>query len=43
VLHTFRSHTAEITALAFSTDGKQLASGSYDGSVLVWDLSAIGK
>ena len=30
-------HAARITALAWSPDGKRLASGSLDGSVIVWD------
>jgi WD40 repeat protein len=42
-LHTFKGHTGMVSALRFSADGKQLASGSYDGTVLVWDLAAIGK
>ena len=28
----------QITALAFSPDGQTLASGSEDGSMMVWDL-----
>jgi WD40 repeat protein len=30
-----------VTALAFSRDGRTLASGSYDGAILLWDV--IGK
>ena len=30
-------HAARITALAWSPDGKRLASGSLDGSVIAWD------
>jgi len=30
-------HAARITALAWSPDGKRLASGSLDGSLIVWD------
>jgi WD40 repeat protein len=33
-------HQAEVTTLAFASDGKTLASGSRDTSVLIWDLSA---
>ena len=42
-LHKFRGHTGPVIALAFSEDGKLLASGSHDASVLVWDLGAMGK
>lgn len=31
-------HTAKVTTLAFSDDGRWLASGSADTTVLVWDL-----
>lgn len=37
--HTFSGHAAAISCLAFSTDGKTLATGSYDTTVLLWDLS----
>lgn len=36
------AHWSEITAHAFSSDGKLLASGSYDHTVRVWDV-ATGK
>ena len=35
---TFWGHTREIQALAFSPDGALLASGSYDGTILLWDV-----
>src|SRR5262249_6517433 len=38
----FLGHTADVTALAFSADGKLLASGSKDKSVGLWDV-ATGK
>ena len=31
------SHTAPITSLEWSPDGQFLATGSYDGSVLIWE------
>lgn len=34
----FTGHAGEITALAFSDDGRLLASGSADTTVLVWDV-----
>lgn len=32
-------HSAPITHVAFRSDGRRLATSSYDGSVLVWDVS----
>lgn len=35
----FTGHTGAVTALAFSDDGRLLASGSADTTTLVWDVS----
>ncbi len=37
-IHTFWGHTTDVQDLAFSPDGKYLASSSYDGTILLWDM-----
>ncbi|MDE0469892.1 MAG: T9SS type A sorting domain-containing protein [Candidatus Poribacteria bacterium] len=37
--HTLTAHTGSVESLAFSPDGSVLASGSADGSVLLWELT----
>jgi WD40 repeat protein len=36
---TFQGHRGEIRSLAFSSNGRRLASASTDGTVLLWDLA----
>jgi RNA polymerase sigma factor (sigma-70 family) len=38
MVRVFDGHAAPISALVFSTDGARLASGSEDGTAVVWDL-----
>lgn len=38
-LTTFWGHPTDVQALAFSPDNKLLASASYEGSLLLWDLT----
>jgi WD40 repeat protein len=40
-LHTFIGHAGPVTTLRFSADGKHLASGAEDTSVLLWDLTEL--
>ena len=37
-IHTFWGHSTDVQDIAFSPDGTLLASGSYDGTVLIWDV-----
>ncbi len=36
---TLTGHTREIRSVAFSADGKTLATGSRDGSIILWDVA----
>src|SRR5262245_27949399 len=37
---TLKGHKNSITCLAFSKDGKLLASGAKDGTAIIWDVKA---
>jgi len=36
--HTLLAHTQDIEAIAFTPDGRSLATGSYDGTIRLWNL-----
>ncbi len=40
--NTLKGHTNRVTSVAYSPDGKTLASGSYDKTIKLWDV-ATGK
>lgn len=37
-IHTFWGHNSDVQSLAFSPNGTMLASGGFDGTILVWNL-----
>lgn len=43
LITTLSKHNRQVKALAFSPNDKILASGSQDGTVLIWDLDKIMK
>src|SRR5262249_3573981 len=42
LLHTFAGHHKQRVSVAFSRDGRRLASGNWAGSVKLWDAEAFG-
>ena len=43
LLAVLKGHTAWVTSLAFSPDGRTLASGSSDGTTRLWEMNEIEK
>jgi len=39
LIYTFEGHTKNVKAVAFSPDGKKIASSSWDYTIKVWDIT----
>ncbi len=39
-IHKLEGHTGEVRAIAFSPDGQQILSGSYDRTLRLWDTDS---
>ena len=39
VQQTFTGHTRGVFSVSFSSEGQTLASGSQDGTILLWDIA----
>lgn len=37
-LYRWKAHTSRVSSLTFSLDGDKLATGSYDGTIKIWDM-----
>ena len=37
-MRTLAGHSARVTSVAISADGKRVVSGSYDNTVKIWDV-----
>jgi hypothetical protein len=41
--HTLKGHTDAVMSVTFSRDGKMIASGSYDETIILWGAKARKK